>query len=79
MFSENVHSVLFMIWYILFKLSFQNDGFCCNVALFHCPIYAENFLFTRTLPLDFINVNEKLSRQLFVRPIISWGFSHIVT
>jgi len=49
MFSENVHSVLFMIWYILFKLSFQNDGFCCNVALFHCPIYAENFLFTRTL------------------------------
>ena len=48
MFSENVHSILFMIC-ILLKLLPQNDGFCCNVALLYCPIYAENFLFTRIL------------------------------
>ena len=51
MFSENVHSILFMIC-ILLKLLPQNDGFCCNVALLYCPIYAENFLFTRILPLN---------------------------
>ena len=38
MFSENVHSILFMIC-ILLKLLPQNDGFCCNVALLYCPIY----------------------------------------